>query len=138
MIESTNECYSNANDEKTRSFEMLDPFRHEDYPDDVLVLIINHQYRKKEQIWVRLNKYIGKDDSIDAFTGVLLDEPFDDIYGMHYNDEILIGYITPEDGDPFLVGLPKSWKSKNCTAIIKENRKWKRQVARFAFFDTKL
>ncbi len=108
MIESTNKCYSNANDEKTRSFEMLDPFRHEDYPDDVLVLIINHHYRKKEQIWVRLNKYIGKDDSIDAFTGVLLDEPFDDIYGMHYNDEILIGYITPEDGDPFLVGLPKN------------------------------
>lgn len=108
IIESTNECYSNTNDEKTRSFTFLDPFRHEDYPDDVLVLIINHQYRKKEQIWVRLNKYIGKDDSITAFLGTLLDEPFDDIYGMHSHDEILIGYITPEDGDPFLIGLPKN------------------------------
>jgi hypothetical protein len=108
MIESTNECYSNANDEKTRSFEMLDPFRHEDYPDDVLVLIINHQYRKQEQIWVTLKKYTGTEDNIRVFTAKLLDEPFNDIYGMNRNDEILVGYITAEDGDSFLLGLPKN------------------------------
>ena len=107
IIESTNECYSSADDEVTRSFTFLDPFRHEDYPDDVLVRIVNHRYRKKEQIWVRLNKYLGKDGDIAAFIGILLDEPFDDIYGMHSHDEILVGYIDSEDGDPFLIGVPK-------------------------------
>ena len=106
IIESTNECYSSADDEVTRSFTFLDPFRHEDYPDDVLLLIINHQYRKQEQIWATLVKYNGMDCGTHVFIAKLLDEPFDDIYGMHRNDEILVGYVNLKEEGQFLVGLP--------------------------------
>jgi len=106
IIESTNEAYSNDDDEETRSYTMLDPFRHEDYPDDVLVLIANHQYRKQEKIWATLVKYNGMDCGTHVFIAKLLDEPFDDIYGMHRNDEILVGYVNLKEEGQFLVGLP--------------------------------
>ena len=41
-----------------------------------------------------------------VFIAKLLDEPFDDIYGMHRNDEILVGYVNLKEEGQFLVGLP--------------------------------
>ena len=106
IIIMTNEGYSNADDEETRSFTMLDPFRHEDYPDDVLILIQNHEHRKQEQIWARLKQYVGvSKENISVFIATLIDEPFADIYDMHHNDEILVGYIDKTD-QPYLLGLP--------------------------------
>ena len=41
-----------------------------------------------------------------VFIAKLMDEPFDDIYGMHRNDEILVGYVDLKEDGQFLVGLP--------------------------------
>ena len=106
VIKITNDVYSNGDDEKTRSFEMLDSFRHEDYPDDVLIFIRNYEQCKQEQIWARLKQFVGvNEENIYIFTAILLDEPFADIYDMHNNDEILIGCLNQGD-KPFLLGLP--------------------------------
>ena len=110
IIKLTNEGYSNADDEETRAFTKLDPFRHEDYPDDVQVHIQNHELRKQELIWARLKQYVGvSKENISVFIATLLDEPFADIYDMHHNDEILVGLIDQVD-EPYLLGLPyKKW-----------------------------
>ena len=107
IIRMTNEGYSNSDDEETRSFKILDPFRHEDFPDDVLIFIRNYDEMKQENIWARLKKYVGvSKENIPVFLATLIDEPFVDIFGMHHNDEIIVGYIDKEEGEPFLIGLP--------------------------------
>lgn len=105
VINSTNECYSNEDDEETRAFEELDPFRHYDYPDDVEIIIQNTKLLKRERIWARLKKYEGTtDDGVKIFCATLLDEPFADIYNLHYNDELAV-LLLQYDDEPVLLGM---------------------------------
>lgn len=105
MIDSVNKGYSNEDDEETRSFEELDSFRHHDYPDDVEIIIQNTEYRKRERIWARLKKYEGTtEDGVKLFRATLLDEPFSDIYNLHYNDELAVLLLQYDDGEPVLFG----------------------------------
>lgn len=105
-VEIINEGYANPEAEATRQYQYLDPFRHEYFPDDVMVYIRNNEQLKQERIWVKLKQYIGRSkEGIEVFTGKLLDEPFNDLYGMHHNDEIFVGYISGQD-ESYLLGLP--------------------------------
>lgn len=108
-IQITNECYQAGESlERTREFEELDSYRHEYFPDDVQVYIRNFDLKKQEQIWARLKSYAGKtEDGCLVFVASLLNEPFADIYGMHYNDEIYICLMYFKDGDTILAGLSK-------------------------------
>lgn len=105
MIDSVNKGYSNEDDEIMRSIEELDPFRHHDYPDDVEIIIQNHEKRKSERMWARLKKYEGiTKDGIKVFYATLLDEPYEDIYNMHHNDDIAIFLLKYASGEPVLLG----------------------------------
>lgn len=106
MIDSVNKGYSNEDDEKTRSFKELDPFRHYEYPDDVEIIIQNTEFRKMERIWARLIKFeCTTEDGVEMFRAVLLDEPFEDIYNLHYNDELAVLLLHYDNGEPVLLGM---------------------------------
>lgn len=104
VIDNVNKCYSTEDDEETRAFEELDPFRHHDFPDDVEVIIQNTELRKMERIWARVKRYEGGTDKLTLFRAELLDEPFADIYDMHYKDDIMLLLLKHEEGDSVLFG----------------------------------
>lgn len=90
---------------KTRKFETLDEFRHFSFPDDILVTFINHDIQKAEKIWARLRKYIGRDNGNDVFVATLLDEPFDERFGIHSGEDVFAVVRQDNDGSYTLFGL---------------------------------
>lgn len=90
---------------KTRKFEMLDDFRHFAFPDDILVTFINHDIQKIEKIWARLKKYVGRDKGNDVFVATLLDNPFDERFGIHSGEDIFAVVRQDDDGSYVLFGL---------------------------------
>ena len=96
-IEIINEGYSNENDEIIRSLTFLDPFRHEDFPDDLLAVLFA-QGHKPERIWVRGTEYVGEIEGRRYFRANLLNEPFDEGYGLHNGDEVVL-LIDKENGE---------------------------------------
>ena len=106
IIQLTKDSYSNQKDELLRSYTSIDPFRHQEFPDDVALTIRNHQLMKQEIIWARVNEYVGMlKDGTDAYTVALLDEPFDDLYAMHKGDVVYALIMKDNDGTPLLLGL---------------------------------
>ena len=90
---------------KTRKFEMLDDFRHFAFPDDILVTFINHDIQKIEKIWARLKKYVGRDKGNDVFVATLLDNPFDERFGIHSGEDIFAVVRQDDNGAYVLFGL---------------------------------
>ena len=105
-IQMTKSGYSNAQDDLLRSYTSIDPFRHQEFPDDVALTIRNNQLMKQEILWARVNSFFGKiKDGIDTYTVTLLDEPFDDYYGMHKGDIVYAFVLKDNDGSPLLLGI---------------------------------
>lgn len=84
--------------EQTRYFEFLDEFRHELYPDDVLVHICKDDM-KPEGCWVRIK---GIDEN--CLVGELLNEP-DQELGYHMGDELRFSIYHLDDEQSFLVSV---------------------------------
>lgn len=83
-----------VNDEITalRYIELLDEFRHEQYPDDVEVVFIKEDLQM-EKMWVRYEKIIDA----PIIEGKLLNQPFQD-FGVNAGDKVKIfPYKTDED-----------------------------------------
>ena len=90
---------------QTRKFEILDEFRHFSFPDDVLITFINHDIKKIEKIWARLKKYVGRDKGCDVFVATLLNEPFDERFEVHENEDVFAVVRKDDDGSYVLLGL---------------------------------
>ena len=85
----------------TRSIQIIDPRRNEDYPDDIMVFLWAENLQA-EGCWVRCT---GIDDG--KIIGKLLNEPVQD-FGVHYGDIIHFGVMKQENGPVCLALLPKS------------------------------
>ena len=96
-IKITNEGYSTEDDDKLRSIERLDKFRHEDFPDDIKVILFK-EGMKPEQVWMRTEQYLVEQDGAMCIEAKLLNEPYND-FGIHINDvcKIIISSINGED-----------------------------------------
>ena len=84
--------------EQTRCFEFLDEFRHELYPDDVLVHIFKEDM-KPEGCWVSIKGIDG-----NCLVGQLLNEP-DQELGYHVGDELRFSIYHLDDEQRFLVNV---------------------------------
>ena len=82
--------------EATRSFDFLDEFRHELYPDDVFVLTLKDGLQP-EGCWVRI---IGIEGS--CIMGTLLNEPNQN-FGYHEGDTIAFFLYEDDKGNKHLV-----------------------------------
>lgn len=82
--------------EISRAFEFIDDFRHEFYPDDVMVLVVKEGLTP-EGCWVRITDLGDK-----CFVGTLLNEPNQD-FGYHMDDTITFFLYRGEDGKNHLV-----------------------------------
>ena len=82
--------------EVSRAFEFIDEFRHEFYPDDVMVLTVKDGL-KPEGCWVRIT---GLGDKY--FIGTLLNEP-DQNFGYHMGDTITFFLYGGDDDERALV-----------------------------------
>ena len=82
--------------ETSRTFELLDIFRHELYPDDVIVFIIKNGL-KPEGCWFRIN-----DLSDRRVMGTLLNEPNQD-FGYHAGDTIAFFICDDVEGNKRLI-----------------------------------
>lgn len=81
--------------EEMRRMEFLDDFRHDDFPDDVTV-IIYREGLQPEQVWMRCC-----DLSKEMLYGILLNEPNQN-YGVHKGDKV--GFLPiKKDNDMLLV-----------------------------------
>ena len=83
-IQMINDKTFDAAHEETRLIKNLDPFRHPDYPDDVVVYFFSAEH-KPELLWVRC---VSVDENI--LSGELLNEPTKD-FGCHVGDKIKFG-----------------------------------------------
>ena len=82
--------------EISRAFEFIDDFRHEFYPDDVMVLVVKEGLTP-EGCWVRIT---GLGDK--CFVGTLLNEPNQE-FGYHMGDTITFFLYSGEDDKNHLV-----------------------------------
>ena len=84
--------YENCKDAvELRSIDILDPFRHPFYPDDVEIHFIGDEI-EPENMWLRLTKVKDK-----TFYGTLLDEPVQKL-GVHIGEETSFIIIQMKDG----------------------------------------
>lgn len=82
--------------ETSRKFDFLDEFRHELYPDDVLVLTVKEGLNP-EGCWARI---VGLGDK--CIIGTLLNEPDQD-FGYHEGDTIAFFLYEDNDGKKHLI-----------------------------------
>lgn len=85
----------NAQQEETRGFEFLDPFRHKYMIDNVLVHLLRKDFND-EQIWVRTDGYDG-----NYLVGTLLSEPGQN-FGYHKGEKIAFFTSQSDDGQLIL------------------------------------
>ena len=89
----------NKDKEIIRSLEFLDPFRFDEHPDDIAVILFKEGL-KPEQVWVRGNR-VNYDHKI---FGELLNEPSAD-FGVHKGDSIPIVIYQRDDNSLICVSL---------------------------------
>lgn len=77
--------------EEMRTYAFLDPFRHENFPDDVKVILYKEELRP-EQVWMTCI-----DEKENMLYGRLLNEP-DQPYGIHEGDKVRILPLKDSDG----------------------------------------
>ena len=82
--------------EESRSFEFLDEFRNELYPDDVLVLTVKEGLTP-EGCWVRITGLYE-----ECMIGTLLNEPNQD-FGFHEGDSIAFFLYENDEGNRCLI-----------------------------------
>lgn len=98
--------YSHDTAEEARKVTCIDSFRHPFFPDDVQALLATPEL-KPESIWVRLAQYIGNTNGIEAFTGTLLNEPYEQKFGISCGDEVFIA-VVDENNEKICFVVPKS------------------------------
>lgn len=86
----------NENVAKSRRFDFLDPFRHEECIDDVQVVLLKDGLQP-EQVWVRIEDLGDK-----VIIGKLLNEPDQD-FGYHLHEKVAFFVYTDEDGNQHLL-----------------------------------
>ena len=98
--------YSDGEVERTRDYRCLDKFRHPHYPDDVLAVLYKPGL-KPEQLWVRIKSYIENCpiEGTEAFCGVLLNQPFEERYGVCANDKVMVVAAKNPDADRCVIAL---------------------------------
>ena len=96
LIKMVRDSYDTDNQikEEMRRMKFLDDFRHDDFPDDVTV-IIYREGLQPEQVWMRCC-----DMTQEMLYGNLLNEPNQD-YGIHKGDKI--GFSPIKKDDVFLL-----------------------------------
>lgn len=103
-IKSIDIYYENKDAVHSRAFDALDVLRHPLYPDDVYVLFPTEDLKDGEKMWVRTEKYLGKDGLMLFFAGRLLNEPNRNL-GCHINDTVTFALLQNEKGDKILVWM---------------------------------
>lgn len=83
-----------------RDIEILDQFRHPEFPDDVEIYFVGEKI-ETENMWLRLTKI--KDNKL---FGKLLDEPMQNV-GFHLGDEIDFGIAKQSDDSLVAVHICK-------------------------------
>ena len=66
-------------------------------PDDVQAILAADGL-KPESIWVRLSSYVGNTNGVEAFTGTLLNAPFDSNYNLSCGDAVFVAVVNGNDG----------------------------------------
>lgn len=89
--------YSHDRTEEARKLTCIDLFRHPFFPDDVQAILASEGL-KPESIWVRLTGYVGNTNGVDAFSGTLLNAPFDSRFHLSYGDEVFVAVVNGNDG----------------------------------------
>lgn len=89
--------YSHDRVEEARKLTCIDSFRHPFFPDDVQA-ILAAEGLKPESIWVRLTGYVGNTNGVEAFSGTLLNAPFDSGFNLSYGDEVFVAVVNGNDG----------------------------------------
>ena len=89
--------YSNDSAEESRKLTCIDAFRHPFFPDDVQAILAADGV-KPESIWVRLSSYVGNTNGVEAFTGTLLNAPFDSNYNLSCGDAVFVAVVNGNDG----------------------------------------
>ena len=89
--------YSHDKAEEARKITCIDEFRHPFFPDDVQALLAAEGL-KPENIWVRLTGYVGNTNGVEAFTGTLLNAPFDSNFNLSYGDEVFVALVNGNEG----------------------------------------
>ena len=93
---------SNEKIEDLLDIEILDPFRHPAFPNDLLVTLHNPDYEKCERVWVRLDEQIESlQNGEEVFKGRLLNEPWKD-FGVHGGEVIYFINHKVKDGTVLL------------------------------------
>ena len=99
--------YSNDSAEESRKLTCIDAFRHPFFPDDVQAILAADGL-KPESIWVRLSSYAGNTNGVEAFTGTLLNAPFDSNYNLSCGDAVFVAVVNGNDGKICFV-VPKQY-----------------------------
>ena len=99
--------YSNDSAEESRKLTCIDAFRHPFFPDDVQAILAADGL-KPESIWVRLSSYVGNTNGVEAFTGTLLNAPFDPNYNLSCGDAVFVAVVNGNDGKICFV-VPKQY-----------------------------
>lgn len=86
------DSYDNQDREIIRGITELDKFRHEEYPDDLSVIMVREGLNP-EQVWVRSNQITDQGIFCE-----LLNEPYKD-YGVHAGEIIQVSVYQYDDGE---------------------------------------
>ena len=97
MLKITNECYSTEEDNKLRSITRLDKFRHEDYPDDIKVILFK-EGMKPEQVWMRTTEYLKENENLLFLRAELLNQPYEN-FGVNLGDVCVVTICDVQDED---------------------------------------
>lgn len=89
--------YAHDASEEARKITCIDSFRHPFFPDDVQA-ILTADGLKPESIWVRLTGYVGNTNGVEAFTGTLLNAPFDSGFNLTYGSEVFVAVVSGDEG----------------------------------------
>ena len=80
--------YSNDSAEESRKLTCIDAFRHPFFPDDVQAILAADG----------LSSYVGNTNGVEAFTGTLLNAPFDSNYNLSCGDAVFVAVVNGNDG----------------------------------------
>lgn len=113
----------NENVAKSRRFDFLDPFRHEECVDDVQVVLLKDGLQP-EQVWVRIEDLGDK-----VIIGKLLNEPNQD-FGYHLNEKVAFFVYTDKDGNQHLL-CDMNPSKKLTEADLKDGKMLREAIAVF-------
>lgn len=88
---------------ESRMVKELDEFRHPEFPDDVLLLLLK-EGNKPEKIWGRIVSSVEDTGEMLHLSVRLLNEPFED-FGVHWNDTVKCVSLLNKENERLLICL---------------------------------